>query len=109
MALDFQQVRIQIQAMGENAPVRQQILDEKRSKARILLQAFAVELDHLRHKIQRVVSNYDPNLRCALPVDKAIRDPEGLLTQGRAAACSKTGYHPGCGRLTNRAGSPSRG
>ena len=81
MALDFQQVRIQIQAMGENAPVRQQILDEKRSKAGVLLQAYAVELDHLRLKIQRVVSNYDPNLRCALPVDKAIRDPEGLLTR----------------------------
>lgn len=78
MALDFQQVRQQIQAIGEKAPLRQRILEEKRSLARSLLQLYADDLDQVRTKIQRVVSSYDPNLRCALPVDKAIRTPEGL-------------------------------
>lgn len=73
MALDFQQVRIQIQAMGENAPARQQILADKRNKAWDLLQAYQLEVDQLRSKVQRVASNYDPNLRCARPVDATVR------------------------------------
>ncbi len=81
MALDFYQVRKQIQEMGENAPERHQILADKRSKARSLLEAYTADLDQLRHKVQRVVSRYDPNLRCALPVDESVRVPEGLLTR----------------------------
>jgi hypothetical protein len=80
MALDFQQVRKQIQEMGENAPIRQQILADRRSTARSLLEAYSAELQQLRYKVQRVVSQYDPNLRCALPVDESVRSPEGLLT-----------------------------
>ncbi len=82
MALDFQQVRIQIQAMGENAPARQQILADKRNKAWDLLQAYQLEVDQLRSKVQRVASNYDPNLRCARPVDATVRAPESLMARG---------------------------
>jgi len=79
MALDFQQVRVQIKAMGENAPIRQKLLDDKRSKARELLRIYDSDHIQIRSKIQRVVGNYDPNLRCAKPVDESIRTPEGLL------------------------------
>ena len=80
MALDFQQVRKQIQEIGENAPIRHQLLSDKRSRARSLLEAYTADLAQLRNKVQRVVSQYDPNLRCALPVDENVRTPEGLLT-----------------------------
>jgi hypothetical protein len=67
MALDFQQVREQIKKLGENAPLRAQLLRELNEKASELLKVYAQEPDRLRQKIQLITHNYDPNLRCALP------------------------------------------
>jgi hypothetical protein len=72
MSLDFQQVREQVIQLGENAPARQRDLQEKRQLARTLLDKHSHELEALRGKVQEVVRNYDPALRCALPVDEPL-------------------------------------
>lgn len=66
MSLDFQQVRAQIQALGEMAPRRAQQLKNLRQQALDLLHEYAQESDLLRQKVQRARA-HDPNLRCALP------------------------------------------
>jgi hypothetical protein len=68
MAIDFLQIREQIKKLGENALLRDRRLKELRSKALELLKDPVLDLDRLHHKVQLVVHNYDPNLRCALPV-----------------------------------------
>ena len=72
MALDFQQVREQVRQLGENAPQREQRLKELRDQAHELLQQNAHDLDRLRAKVQRVVQQHDPSLRCALPVQEPL-------------------------------------
>jgi hypothetical protein len=72
MALDFQQVREQIRQLGEDALQRQQRLSDLRAHARELLEQNANQLEKLRHKIDIVVRNHDPSLRCALPAQEAL-------------------------------------
>jgi hypothetical protein len=72
MSLDFQQIREQVIRLGEKAPARQQDLQEKRQLARELLESHANELEFLRGKVQEVVRQYDPTLRCALPVSEPL-------------------------------------
>ena len=72
MALDFQQVRQQVKALGEKAPLRQQRLQGLRELARQLLSNNAQDLERLRQKVQSVARSYDPTLRCALPVDEPL-------------------------------------
>jgi hypothetical protein len=72
MPLDYQQIREQVIRLGEKAPARQQELQEKRRRARELLESHARGLEDLRSKIQDVVRNYDPTLRCALPVSEPL-------------------------------------
>lgn len=67
MSLDFQQVREQIKALGENVTQQSQGLRERRLKAETLLAKEAIAYDWLRRRVQKVVESYDPNLRCALP------------------------------------------
>lgn len=78
MSLDFQQVRQQIIALGELAPGRQRVLDEKREQARALLDAHAADYDGLRRRVRQVVRQYDPSLRCACPAESEVRPPERL-------------------------------
>jgi NurA domain len=73
MSLDFQQVRVQVQELGKNAPQTQQERSNKRQQAMGLLKAYAQEAEVLRRKVQAVG---DPSLRCALPAD--INQPEAL-------------------------------
>ena len=68
MSLDFQQVREQIKQMGESAPQRAKLLKELRQIALKVLRENANDLAQLHQKIKLVADNYDPNLRCALPV-----------------------------------------
>lgn len=67
MSLDFQQVRQQVKKLGEDAPSREDRLKALRQQARDLLQVNAGELESLRQKVQAVVRNHDPSLRCAMP------------------------------------------
>ena len=66
MPIDYQQVYEKIQEIGKGARERKKTLDERRSKARELLTAFASELDVLRAKVDSAKA-VDPNIRCAYP------------------------------------------
>jgi hypothetical protein len=72
MALDFQQVRQQITQLGEAAPQRKKLLQDKREQAESLLVGYAEEIDLLRQKVLRVSRDYDLTLRCALPVAEPL-------------------------------------
>jgi hypothetical protein len=75
MSLDYQQVRQQIQALGEQAPQRARRLAGLRQRAAELLVRHAQDQDALRERVQTITRLHDPNLRCALP---ALRSPEPL-------------------------------
>jgi len=66
MSLDFQQVRQQVTAMGEQAPLRAQYLREQRQDALGILADQAAELDALKAKLEMAI-HANPNLRCAIP------------------------------------------
>jgi hypothetical protein len=75
MSLDYQQVRQQVQALGEQAPLRARHLKELYQRAADLLSRHADDPAALRQRVQTVARLYDPNLRCALP---ALEAPEPL-------------------------------
>lgn len=68
MSLDFQSIREQVKLLGENALIRAKQLQTKREQALELLTNNAQNLSSLRQKAETVVRNYDPFLRCAIPV-----------------------------------------
>ena len=88
MSLDFQQVRQQVKAWGEIAPLRAQSLIQLRRQANQQLAMWANDLDEMRQKILHVAQNYDPNLRCAAPLDSDLRSPEALNAHFAAPALS---------------------
>jgi hypothetical protein len=67
MSLDFQQVRQQVQQLGQAAPARENRLKELRLRAWELLQEYNQELESLQQKVRLVVRSHDPSLRCAIP------------------------------------------
>mgnify|MGYP005846168935 CR=1 FL=1 len=81
MSLDFQQVRDQIAQLGERAPTRQRELQTRLQQARHQLVSNAKNISALRQKVQMVVQQHDPALRCALPVSEPLTasfPPPGL-------------------------------
>ena len=68
MSLDFQSIREQVKQLGENAIGRAQQLQDKHAQALELLANNAQNVAGLRQKVDVVVRNHDPSLRCALPV-----------------------------------------
>jgi hypothetical protein len=72
MALDYQQLRTQINRLGENAPLRAQQFQALRDGAVDLLGLYAKEFEYLRNRVDYIVGNLDPALRCALPVREAL-------------------------------------
>ena len=77
MALDFQQVQRQVKELGEHAPERARYLKELRQQALDLLRLYAEDFQQLQVKVERAVE-HEPNLRCALPTEAAVRPPEAL-------------------------------
>ena len=71
MALDFQQVYTKIKEIGANVQQRKKILEERRAKARTLLNIYADALDVLRDKVESAKAA-DPALRCALPLKERL-------------------------------------
>ncbi|MBN1306212.1 MAG: DNA double-strand break repair nuclease NurA [Anaerolineales bacterium] len=71
MPIDFQQVYSKIKEIGAGARQRQKTLEERRDKARDLLNTYAGELDALKDKVIRALEQ-DPNLRCALPLNEHL-------------------------------------
>jgi hypothetical protein len=72
MTLDFQQIREQIKQLGENLPARELELQALYELAYQVLQSNAYKLDHLRSRAQQVAKNFDPFIRCALPVSEPL-------------------------------------
>lgn len=72
MSLDFLQVSQQVKQFGEKAALHQRDLQARLVETRQVLSEFAVKIESLQHKVQEVVSNYDPSLRCAMPVGEAL-------------------------------------
>jgi hypothetical protein len=72
MSLDFQSIREQVTQLGETAITRQQELRDKREIALDLLEREAQNITGLRQKVEDVVRNYDPSVRCALPVEEHL-------------------------------------
>jgi hypothetical protein len=68
MSLDFQSIREQVKLLGENALDRAKQLQDKRAQALELLANNAQNVADLRQKVDTVVRNHEPSLRCALPV-----------------------------------------
>ena len=71
MALNFQQVFEKIREIGLGAHARQEALDNLRSKARVLLEAWADKNAELRDKVERA-RQADPSVRCAIPLDERM-------------------------------------
>jgi len=78
MSLDFQQVRQQVQQLGEQVQSRQESLRNLRELASQLLEQFANEQHGLRDKIKKISNQYDPSLRCAIPPDPEAVTLEAL-------------------------------
>ncbi len=79
MSLDFQQIRDQVQQLGENAAGREKRLQGLREKAGALLESYAQDLEPLRHKAERTARQHDPSLRCALPVEGPLDGQFSIL------------------------------
>lgn len=78
MSIDFQKVRQQVVAWGESALARESELRSLRSKAQQQLVEYALKHAELREKVARVVHQYDPTLRCALPAGAELGRREAL-------------------------------
>ncbi|MBE0411570.1 MAG: DNA double-strand break repair nuclease NurA [Anaerolineales bacterium] len=72
MTLDFQQIREQVKALGEKAPAREQELRELYDLAYNVFHANANEVEYLRQRVKQVVDQFDPFVRCALPVAESL-------------------------------------
>ena len=73
MALDFQQVRQQIQALTDAAPESAEKLRKLRDLAEKLLTENALNLEYLRDKALQAAA-LDPYFRSALPTDEALNE-----------------------------------
>jgi len=71
MALDFQQVYAKIKEIGATVQQRRKTLEERRARARVLLNIHADALDALRATVEAVKA-VDPALRCALPLNERL-------------------------------------
>jgi len=71
MPIDYQQIYEKIQEIGKGARERKKTLEERRAKARELLNAYASVLDVLRSKVDSAKA-IDQNIRCAVPLDEPL-------------------------------------
>ena len=71
MPIDYQQIYTRIKEIGAGARERRKTLDERRTRARELLSAYASELDLLRSKVDSA-KQADSNIRCAYPINESL-------------------------------------
>ena len=71
MALDFQQVYAKIKEIGSTVQQRRKTLEERRARARVLLNIYADDLGGLREKVDAAKA-VDPAVRCALPLNERL-------------------------------------
>jgi hypothetical protein len=72
MALDFREIRNQVNQLGEKAPGRAQKIKTLYDLAFDLLNGEPQEIERLRRTTARVVQSHDPSLRCAIPVSDEL-------------------------------------
>jgi hypothetical protein len=72
MSLDFLQVSQQVQQLGEKAVQHQHDLKTRLVETHQLLEACAQDVENLQQKVQQVVRNNDPTLRCAIPMKETL-------------------------------------
>ncbi len=78
MSLDYQSIRQQVKQLGKTAVFRERELREQKKLALDLLESNAQDLAGLKQKVEEVVRNYDPALRCALPVMESLTTSAAL-------------------------------
>jgi len=96
MPIDYQQIYTKIQEIGKGARERKRTLEERRSKARELLIAYASELDVLRSKVDSAKA-IDQNIRCALPLDEPLTSsypPSDSVIQATLIAADGSQINP---------------
>lgn len=71
MPIDFQQLYARLRLAGEHAQENRRALEERRARARLLLERFAPQMDFLRLRVQ-TARRLDPALRCALPLQETL-------------------------------------
>src|SRR5258708_7611493 len=84
MPVDYQQVYVRIKEIGAGARERSKTLEERRSRARGLLAAYAGERDVLRAKVDSAKA-IDANIRCALPVNESLTAHYAPVTPAKGA------------------------
>ncbi len=71
MAVNFQQVYEKIREIGQKATARREHLQKAQQRALTLFQRHVERSEALRDKIERA-RKFDPNLRCAIPLDERL-------------------------------------
>lgn len=71
MPIDYQQIFTRIKEIGAGARERRKTLEERRVKARDLLNTYTSELDLLRSKVD-FAKTADANIRCASPLNESL-------------------------------------
>ena len=72
MSLDFIQLSQQVQQMGEKALQHQADLRTRLEAACALLSVYDGQTEMLREKVEEVVQDHEPGLRCAVPVSEGL-------------------------------------
>ena len=78
MAVDFLQIRQQIQQLGQIFLTREKFLEKQRELAQALLQSYTDCGEDLRQKIVRITNSSDPSLHCAFPLGERLTQRTGL-------------------------------
>jgi len=96
MPIDYQQIYEKIHEIGKGARERKKTLEERRSKARERLNAYASELDFLHAKVDSAKA-VDPNIRCASPLDESLvssHPPPASVIQATLIAADGSQINP---------------
>jgi len=96
MPINYQTIYEKIQEIGKGARERKKTLDERRAKARELLNAYASQLDALRSKVDAAKA-VDANIRCAYPLDEPLASsypPPASVIQATLIAADGSQINP---------------
>lgn len=96
MPIDYQQIYAKIQEIGKGARERKRTLEERRVKARELLNLFSSELDLLRSRVDSAKA-IDSNIRCALPIYEPLASshpPPESVTEATLIAADGSQINP---------------
>lgn len=96
MTVNFQQVYTRINEIGASVQQRKKTIEERRAKARALLNIYADTLDVLRDVVESA-KKADPMLRCALPLKEPLDShipPPPLSLNATLIAADGSQIHP---------------